>query len=1237
MSGRPAGPSIARLGTFIVILAAVATGNVAQRASAGHDSAQPGTDQGPITITTTNPHNSHARYRARSGRSGDVVEISTDDGSHWLNVLAPVPPRPNAGAYAALGQWSSCVPASYQRVDALAVDGAGPGMLYIGTAGAVGDYLDRGCSSAQGGLYASANGAAAASMGTRGLPYAQDPAGRTTPAFDVDAVTADPRINAIYVHASGGTGPGSPPAGLYRSTDGGEAWTEVDAGLRPSSWITSSAGTTVPVFDAGGLVVDSSDPSHLIFRNDTGTYQSINAGAFWKSPGGSEAWTPSPTPVAPPVPTAVVAAAMLPQSRAAASFSPLPTGWAWQQVAPSGTVPPARQDAATAWDSADNMLLVFGGATTSSQPLGDLWSYSPSTNTWLQRASGPSARFGAAAVWDTVDNQLLVFGGQTGSNASTAYMGDLWAYRPSTNTWSALSATGAAGAPPARSHAVAAFDGSHLLMFSGEISENPMQGTNDLWSFTLSGGGSSGTWAQLQANNSSCTVTCPQQRYSASGAWNANLGALVAFGGKNGAQTVLSDLWTYGPGSGWQAGSSLSNSQEPAGRAEAGMAYDAAHAAIMVGPGLSLASGDIVDVSAAYADPSGWLRLPVATAPQPLQRRLTNFTWNPADGSFYLFGGRVAGVGADNDLWRLAPAAPVATPTAQPASTTVAGLDEGWAVDNSGNVIVTPAQIAVTGNAGARYVRVNFRIGSATDWTDAARLAAYDTVIANYQAAGIQVLGLITSEATHSSQSDWVANSREVSGGNGDNSFISSTYVQGAVKPLLAHFADRVKLWELWNEPNEYQSCSGAVCTGGSFIYPSNFAALLVDSYVAVKDPAPNGLGLAGVTLISGGLFGHSIGGVLTATNAGATYLSNVFTMGISTVGTWTAFAAAHGGRYPLDAIGQHLYVDQNLITTTTDIASYYGWIRSAVTPFETPQPTYLTEAAWSTTSVPQNVQAGNLDLLFGATRAVGYAPLLTWFELQDVPQNGLYFGLADANLTTKPSYSHYQAQVAMASAGATSTGTATSTPTASATGTETGTWTVTASATPTITATATATPSSTSTPTASGTPTATPSVTASITPTGTASLTPTGTPSASPSAIPSMTRTSTPTPTRLASPTSSATAVAVRVTIAGAWVSPGRVARGGTEVLSATIQTNVQLSGVLVDLEVYSPSNSKIYQWFTSGQSFAAGSPRTYSTSWRVPAGQSSGTYTFKIGVYGPAWSPMYIWNNSAARFTVA
>ncbi len=1042
-----------RVAVVVQTLIGIAAGDQDRQASAGRAGSHPAV--GARLNATLGPV--QYQYRARRSSAGDVVEYSTDGGALWSTLLVPVPAlsgQSNAGAAVST---IGCTPSSYSSVRILAATGtSGNSPLYIGTAGAAGDYLDQGCSSAVGGIFMSAGGSAPpVRLGADGLPFAQDPAGRTIRAYDVDAVVPALAAGVIYVHASDGTGPASPPAGLYKTIDDGLHWSEIDTGLMPSSIITNTAGMAVPMYDSGRLTVDPENPNQLSFVNDTGSYQSNDGGATWRVPGASAPLVPTATETPQASPTAASASA-LPGS-AGQTAGALPAGWSWQQLVAAGP-PASRQDAAMAWDPAGHLLFVFGGTNPDTpQVFSDLWSYSPASNIWTQYPiAGPAARSGAGMVWDPNDSELIVFGGQNG----TTYMNDVWAFRPSSGSWVQLSAPGALGAPSARSHAVVAWESgtySRLLVFAGQTTPGFV---NDLWAFAP--GASTGVWTQISPDDSTCTTTCPMRRSSALGTWDDVVQRLVVFGGRDTANSVVSDSWVWtpnGPSAGTWANTNLG--PQPAGRAETQMAMDDTHGIVVIGPGIGMvnpagssATDNVNDVWEGVGDLTGWQPLPVAASPQPLQRRLTTWAWDGTDGAFFMFGGRaINGVAASNDLWRLAPSGPVATYTPTPSAQVTPGLDEGWAVDNNGNVIQTDQQIALTGSAGARFVRVNFRLGNASDWTNATYLAAYDTVVNNYAKAGIQVLGLINQEATKdSNQVDWTAGNVENGQGTGSNPFIQTTYVQGAVVPLLAHFGDRVKYWELWNEPNSYSSCNGTVCTGGTFIYPSNFAALLVDSYTAVKDAS--GLGRSDVTLISGGLFGHSIGGTFSLDNAGATYLSNTFKTGV-TNGTWSAFAAAHSGRYPLDGIGQHLYVDQNLITTASDLTTYYAAVKDAVAAYETPPQTYLTEGAWPAPGLTQDVQAENLDILFGATRSTGFVPRLTWFELQDVPSSGLYFGLAQSAPTPKVSYFHYQVQALSGQATATTT--------------------------PTMTATRTGTPTASSTPTVTRTPTQTPIPTPTI------------------------------------------------------------------------------------------------------------------------------------------------------------
>jgi hypothetical protein len=114
-------------------------------------------------------------------------------------------------------------------------------------------------------------------------------------------------------------------------------------------------------------------------------------------------------------------------------------------------------------------------------------------------------------------------------------------------------------------------------------------------------------------------------------------------------------------------------------------------------------------------------------------------------------------------------------------------------------------------------------------------------------------------------QTDWIADAYETTGGarNGDNPYIRA-FASNAVAVLAKHFSGttvagdgtpvpRIDSWEIWNEPNAYTGRDArGNPTGGSYVYPSNFAWLLKRSYAAVVAAQP-----AGAQVIAGGLFAH--------------------------------------------------------------------------------------------------------------------------------------------------------------------------------------------------------------------------------------------------------------------------------------------------------------------------------------------------------------------------------------------
>ena len=74
----------------------------------------------------------------------------------------------------------------------------------------------------------------------------------------------------------------------------------------------------------------------------------------------------------------------------------------------------------------------------------------------------------------------------------------------------------------------------------------------------------------------------------------------------------------------------------------------------------------------------------------------------------------------------------------------------------------------------------------------------------------------------------------------------------------------------------------------------------------------------------------------------------------------------------------------------------------------------------------------------------------------------------------------------------------------------------------------------------------------------------------------------------------------------------------------------------LLVDVEVYGPTGTKVCQRYFDNQAFTAGQTRTYTVSCQVPSGSPTGTYTVKLGLFSPGWGTLHHWNNSAVSFTV-
>ena len=333
------------------------------------------------------------------------------------------------------------------------------------------------------------------------------------------------------------------------------------------------------------------------------------------------------------------------------------------------------------------------------------------------------------------------------------------------------------------------------------------------------------------------------------------------------------------------------------------------------------------------------------------------------------------------------------------------GTQAGWPIDDSGNILITDAVADRMAQSGAGWIRLHFRLGPYSSDT-AQFYSTYDTIVNRLRSRGLQIVGLMSNESWPGAQSDWQANNWENTGGDGYNSYIDGFGY--AFARMASHWQSSVTYWEIWNEPNCWSTNpSPGVYQGCSYIYPSNFAALLTHchSQVHYYNNIP-------VTVISGGLFGHDISG-FSSGNAGADYLSSTYNVGINNTGKF-AWTMGTYGQYPLDAIGQHIYINQAGAVSSSWFGTYLDYVHNVVTSWEgtgSAKKTWMTEFGWTTASVSEATQSSNLGTAYNVLNGKSYLKSGLQFQMDDNPSGNAYYGLFRSDLTQKPSWSTFNSK----------------------------------------------------------------------------------------------------------------------------------------------------------------------------------------------------------------------------------
>ncbi len=314
-------------------------------------------------------------------------------------------------------------------------------------------------------------------------------------------------------------------------------------------------------------------------------------------------------------------------------------GWSQLIVTPS---PPARYDAAVAYDGAGGALLMTGGAGAGGVPFGGVgWAfqgvhwYTGTGTHAFPRTESPPAAYGVSLAYSPTGNYVLLFGGCQDSGVGPCAAGTHFA-----TTWEFVNGMwkeldfGVGPAP--RWDASLIFDtaSDYFLLVGGcsvmlpTCTAGSVLTSGVVWKF------GNGIWTPLAAPPFS-------PRGDASMAWDARDNVGILFGGI-GCGGICSDSWTYSAGTWTSVRGPL-----PPGAAGAAITYDVADQYVVLVGGLT-GPGTISSTTWTFTVATGWVVL--GSTPGPLYDGA--MTYDAADGYVVLVGGVTTGSTVLSATWK---------------------------------------------------------------------------------------------------------------------------------------------------------------------------------------------------------------------------------------------------------------------------------------------------------------------------------------------------------------------------------------------------------------------------------------------------------------------------------------------------------------------------------------------------------------------------------------------------------
>jgi len=316
-----------------------------------------------------------------------------------------------------------------------------------------------------------------------------------------------------------------------------------------------------------------------------------------------------------------------------------------------------------------------------------------------------------------------------------------------------------------------------------------------------------------------------------------------------------------------------------------------------------------------------------------------------------------------------------------------------------GTILFDAAKADAIAATGCRAVRLNFRLDGNTSW-NTALLNKYDTIVNTAAARGFEVLGILCNEIMPVGQSAW----NDDPDGDGQNAYVTGFSTTAYM--LIDRYKDRIKRFEIWNEPDAWTNpnyASDPRNAGGTYMLPRVYARLLTETYLQCNwYDGRRLLTDHGVSLCTGGLFAHEIGGS-NPYGFSYQYMGDVYAQAV-----WDWMQSNTGRRYPWDLFGYHFYLHQGTSFSASQLASYLNAMQARKAANGDAAPILVTEFGWRSDAISESLQAANLRDAFNYLKGRADVARAYWYQWQDEP--GGAWGIVRGDGSPKPAHAEFAA-----------------------------------------------------------------------------------------------------------------------------------------------------------------------------------------------------------------------------------